>query len=149
MITRAIVETIVDRFHVKVRIPLLDRTKESNVHTNEDSLKVATICTQPQVHPNLKPGDIVFIGFESNFTENPVILGFLFRNSMTDSYCDAILNEVDVLTRCNLPDETTIGTITSEELRCLTNVHSNIQAQISSLVDRVTALEKVLGENNG
>ena len=45
MITRGIVEKIIDQYSVKVRIPILDKVGASDAATPTDELNTAVICT--------------------------------------------------------------------------------------------------------
>ena len=66
MITRGIVEKILTPYLVKVRIPTLNRTKDSSIKTLSDELNDTPICTLNHYDPNLRVGDIVIVGFEDN-----------------------------------------------------------------------------------
>lgn len=75
MITKAIVKNV-DYTGNKclVRIPLF----ESASSTSQVEV-TALINIPPGIFNNLYPGDIVFVGFEENAIEKPIILGKLYR----------------------------------------------------------------------
>jgi hypothetical protein len=142
MFTRAIVDSVVDKYHIRVRIPLLDRVASTNVHTSSDDLNIATICTLPNCSPNIKPGDVVFVAFEStDVGKKAVVVGYLFREAMAQTYCDMVVDDLQVVGKCTLPYETSIGGVSQNELANLRGVRDNLQRQIDSLLERVIELE--------
>lgn len=149
MITKGIVEQALDKFHFKIRIPIFDRISVSSLSTSTSNLNESLVCTLPNCDPNIQPGDVVFIGFEDNDYSRPVILGYLYRNSMTKTYCDLILNCLTVNLDVSLPQNTRIGDVSSSSIQCLQGVKENIQDrfdflshQISLLKDEVSQLKK-------
>ena len=155
MITKAVVESIVDTYRVKIRMPLLDRIKSSNIHTPDSDLEIATVCTLPNCRANLRVGDVVFVATEEAYPNSkPVIIGHLYRENIGETYCDLILDELKVRSTCRLPGDTQIGNVSSDEIGHLSGASDNIQKQISDLLNRVTLLEeqvfhKEIDENNG
>lgn len=98
MIQKAIIEEIVyGGYQARVRIPRYNKAASSPTATDTADLAIATICTFPGVHPSYQIGDIVFVGFENDRINQPVILGLLYRENMGSSMSDM----VDVL----LPSE--------------------------------------------
>ena len=77
MILKAIVDKVLDKYNIRVRIPELDRAEYNASSTSRDDLNVAIICTLPGFDLNLQEGDIVFVSFEPN--GQCLILGCLFR----------------------------------------------------------------------
>lgn len=150
MVVKAIVESVVDSYHVKVRIPITDRDKSSNIYTPASDLEIATICTIPNCRPHIKVGDIVFVEMEKTYpTNKPVVLGVLFRENATESYCDLILDDLVVKSSCTLPKGTSIGDISYSEVLKLSGVTDNLQAQLNSLVERISALETINTSTGG
>ena len=74
MITKAIVEAIVDTYTVKVRIPRIDRLEFNSIKTPTQYLNDAIICTLPNCDPNLSPGDIVFVAMDDQNEDEVIIL---------------------------------------------------------------------------
>lgn len=140
MITKAIVEQVIDKYSVRVRIPRLDRTTASSVHTATEDLNIATISTLPNCDPNLRPGDIVFIHLDRLNEDEAVIIGCLYREKRTEAFCDLILNSLTVNHECIFPYETTIGQVTSDELAFLHGVTGNIQNQLNLLQEQINLL---------
>lgn len=149
MITRAIVESIEDAYHVKVRVPTLDRANVSNVYTNTENLNPATICTLTQYDPNLQVGDIVFVGFEDRDLSTPVVLGYLYRSDKTLTYADQVLGTVEVLQKARLPHDTQIGSISYGNLKSLTGCDFQIKLAIQNLQQQVSDLQQQLSKLTG
>lgn len=140
MITKGIVEEILTSYKLKVRAPMLDRMVVSGLAKSTSSLNESIICTLPGCDINLKVGDIVFLAFEDNDYSKPIILGCLYRTVKTDSYCDLILNVLDVNLSAKLPSNTTIGEITPVEISHLHGIKTNIQEQLNYLSDKIDYL---------
>ena len=141
MITRGIVEEVIDRYTVRVRLPLLDGTPSSKMSTKTNQLNVASICTLPSCDMNVRVGDVVFVGFEDVGERRAFIFGYLYRNAMTNTYCDMMVNSLETLGRTQLCSNTSIGDVSANEISCLSGVTSNIQKQINRLETMITTLE--------
>lgn len=77
MITKAVVQNVdFEGNKCLVRIPLFE-TASSDTEVEVTAL----INNPPGIFNNLYPGDIVFIGFEENALEKPIILGKLYRGA--------------------------------------------------------------------
>lgn len=149
MITKAIVEKVIDRYNIRIRVPSLDRTYQSNVHKNNEDLDVAIVCTLPGCDPNIKVGDIVFVSLEKTEEDRAVILGYLYRTKQTETYCDMILSKLNVRDEAILPQNTMIGDITSYEVKQLSGATGNIQAQINQLKNEVDRLRSIVSSMIG
>ena len=77
MITRGIVEKLLDRYTIKVRMPLLNRMKQNSNSILSDDLNEAVVSVPPNFDPNINVGDVVFVGFEDNDISYPVVLGYM------------------------------------------------------------------------
>ena len=108
MITKGIVEEIVDNYFVKVRIPVLDKAQNALQSTPTHNLPTATVCTIPNCRPNLRQGDIVFVGFEDNSLIQPIILGCLYKENLTNSLIDLNVNSLNVAVDTKLSKNTSI-----------------------------------------
>ena len=141
MITKAFIEEIVSPYEVKVRIPILDRTNKSSLSTSTENLNIATICTLPNCYVNLQVGDVVFVGFEDNTYYKAVVLGHLCRESMTNTYADVTFRNIEITNIAKLPQETTVGDVSSLEIHNLKNSKDNLQSQIDNLTVTVEKLK--------
>lgn len=91
MIQKAIIEEIIQGgYQARVRIPRYNKAASSPTATDTGDLAIATICTFPGVHPSYQLGDIVFVGFENENINQPVILGLLYRENMGNSMSDMV-----------------------------------------------------------
>ena len=91
MIQKAIIEEIVaNGYQARVRIPRYNKASSSPTATDKQDLAIATICTYPGIHPSYQIGDIVFVGFENDRVNQPVILGLLYRENMGSSTSDMV-----------------------------------------------------------
>lgn len=63
-----------------VQIPLFE-TASSSVPIEIE----ATVCITPGIFSNLAVGDVVFVTFEENAMEKPVIIGKLFKNALSEN----------------------------------------------------------------
>ena len=146
MITRGIVEKLIDRYTIKVRMPLLNRMKQNSNSILSDDLNEAVVSVPPNFDPNINVGDVVFVAFEDNNFGKPVVIGYLYRSNMTPTYGDIILNSINVKIAANLSADTTIGDVSSTNISYLKGVTSNIQGQLDSLKDSDTILSNAFVE---
>lgn len=82
MLTKAIIQSIDYTKNIcRVRIPLFENAAR-NVNIIEADAQINIV---PGIYNSYKTGDIVFIGFEENKMELPVILGKLFVSAATEA----------------------------------------------------------------
>ena len=144
MITKAIVEKVIDNYNIRIRVPSLDRTYQSSVYTNNEDLDVAIVCTLPGCDPNIKVGDVVFVSLEDTEEDRAVILGYLYRTKKTETLCDMLLSKLNVANVAVLPEDTTIGNVSSFELQQLSGIRGNVQLQITQLQEQVARLTQLI-----
>ena len=143
MIAKAIVEEVIDQYSIRVRIPSIDRTYQSSVHVNTSDLDVAVVCTLPGCDPNIKVGDIVIVASD-NAEEDTIVLGHLYRTKKTETLCDMLLSKLNVANIAVLPEDTTIGNVSSFELQQLCGIRGNVQSQITQLQEQVARLTNLI-----
>lgn len=148
MITKAIVESLVDKYTIRVRIPRIDRVLETSMNTSNEHLSEALICTLSNCDPNIRVGDIVFVALDDQNEDEVIILGYLYREKRTEAYCDLILNELNVQTKAVLPKNTIIGDISSTDLLMIKNSKSNLQSQIDSITTQLNTLTELINHTN-
>jgi hypothetical protein len=106
MITKGIVQRVDRRGNqFIVRVPLF----ESASTVNPVSLK-AYQCIVPGLYNNLYVGDIVYIGFEENAMEKPIILGKFFKNYRTEDKAkggSGNFTKLNILDKASMPASTT------------------------------------------
>lgn len=140
MITKAIVEKVLDPYSIRIRVPQIDRVTSSSVHTADEDLDVALVCTLPGCHPNIKPGDIVFVSLDDTDEDRAVILGYLYRTKETETYCDLVLSKLKVLNEAKLPLQTSIGNVSAANIACLEGMNDNIKKKLDLLESKVDML---------
>ena len=126
MITRAIIEEKITEYSYRVRIPIFDRVKADPSSVPTNFLNIAVASFPKGVLKNLQVGDIVFVGFENNDAGSPVILGHLYRESLNslDTFIES--TTLNITNQATLPENTSIGDITYQQLYYLNNVSRNI-----------------------
>ena len=100
------------------------------VDGNETFNSVATVCSSINNKLDLKIDDVVYINFENNRRENPIIIGVLVNDG---GNADVNLNSLKVKRNFQLPQQTSIGAINSTNLNSLIGVSENIQNQLDSI----------------
>ena len=136
MITKGIVEDIIDEYFVRVRMPVYNGVTTAPSYVATEDLPQATICTLPSCKPNLQVGDVVFVGFEDNDFNKPIILGHLYGDFVKEFGADITLNSLTVQVNTQLSEDTSIGNVTPDNIKALQGAHDNLQAQIDILSDQ-------------
>ena len=88
MIQKAIIEQKIDKYSMRVRIPVYNKIKSDPTATPIDELYVASIQTLPGCSPNYQEGDVVLVDFENDNIAYPVIIGLLYRQDMSEGSTD-------------------------------------------------------------
>ena len=146
MICRGIIEEIIDRHQVRVRIPIIHQIENTAQFTINNDLPAASICTSPSTHLNLSVGDVVIVGFENQDLGRPIILGYLYTGEFSTTAASQSFNSIQVLNDAKLPASTTIGSISSEELQRISGLKDNLQGQIELLNIRISDLENKINQ---
>lgn len=105
MITKAIIQSInAAGNRCIVRMPLFETASNPNPVEAEALVNIA-----PGIFNNLAVGDVVFVSFEENALEKPIIMGKLFRGSNTEGKIrggGGILDTLKVRTAASIPAST-------------------------------------------
>lgn len=151
--TRAIVEGKLDNYHYRVRIPILNKLKSSIGATPTNELAIATIAVVPGMSPKFRSGDIVFVDYEEGDTSKPVIVGRLFNEAGSQIVSDGSLDSLQVDVNTQLSAETTIGSVSAQNISYLQGTTSNIQYQFDQndsqhedFVNKITNLTTEVSE---
>lgn len=119
---------------VRVRIPLIHKVKGSRGATPDRELPEATISTLPGSTPELKVGNTVIVGFETENYTSPIILGVLFKSAASDKVTSSCkLSTLDVLTSVTLPKDFKVGDVAYKNVECLKNLSENINTALSGI----------------
>ena len=139
MITRAIIEEVIDTFSYRVRIPIFDRIESASEHTSFENLLIAKASVSRGSNNQFQRGDIVFIAFENNDLGAPVIIGHLYRNALLEVSNSSVIEStsLNVSGKASLPMSTTIGDIQYSQLFYLANVQSDLQGQLDELTRKI------------
>lgn len=124
MIVKGIVESVISKTELKVRIPFLNGAREQVDSATTDELPSASVCQIPNVDFEISIGDIVWIEFENNRWESPVIIGFL--NNSPKTTVDYTAKNINVSQSATLPTDTRIGEVLPSEIDCLRGVTQNL-----------------------
>lgn len=153
--TRAIVEGMVDDFHYRVRIPVLNKIAAAIGATPVEELSIATIAVAPGVSPKFRSGDIVFVEFEEGDTSKPVIVGSLFNTLNSQIVSDAKFDSLSVNVNTTLQRETQIGEVTADNIANIKGLNTNVQYEIDSnrvqhteFVSQISDIQSDIGEIN-
>ena len=104
MITKGIVEEIITKYEVRVRIPIYHKIKGVQGATPTKDLPIAHTCVMFGICPNYKVGDIVYVTFENNLLQNVVIIGYLYNDKNVESYPDMTVNSLNTITKLNVDE---------------------------------------------
>ena len=69
----------------RVRIPVIHKIKNTPGAVSDDKLPIATVCALKDALPYYQVGDVVWVSFENNELDTPVILGVLVTKSVLTS----------------------------------------------------------------
>lgn len=152
MITKGIVEEL-KGYQAKVRLPIYDGLANTKNATANENLSYATVCITTNLNNSLNVGDIVYVSFEDNDKGKPVILGQLYKeemNTLADIKLNsANINQLTINKNVSLPQNTSIGSISSKEIAALSGVKDNIQNQIDNNLPAIQfALEQYNKQKN-
>ncbi len=111
---KGIINKVENKYSYRVRIPLYHKVKNTPGCVPDDQLPYATVCTLPGINPLYKENDIVWIDFENNELDVPVILGLLYRESGSNSISDIDCKTLKVEVESSLPRETLIGNVSKD-----------------------------------
>lgn len=136
MVTKGVVEEIIG-YKAKVRLPIFDDIASSSTSIKSKDLSSATLCSLANADYALSIGDVVYVAFEDNDNDKPVILGHLYREKKTNTTPGLSLSTLSTTSTTKLSEETYIGNVSPLEIKYLTGTTSNIQDQIDKLSDRI------------
>lgn len=132
MLDRGIIVATLDSYHFKVRIPSLNKSDSAVGGTPNNELYTAVVSSSPGVYPALRVGDVVIVGYENDDVSRPIIIGLLFNRDFSDTESDAIFSSLTVNVNAVLPEDTSIGEITSDNIYSLKNLDMNIREKFNT-----------------
>ena len=85
MLTKAIIVKNINEYSSKVRIPIYHKAASASNAILDEDLPIAYYCMPPGITPAFKEGEVVWVEFELNQPEDPVIIGVLCRQDSESS----------------------------------------------------------------
>lgn len=143
MVVKGIVESTFKN-QAKVRIPIFDKIFSASLGVDYSDLSEATICAPPKFDMNVKQGDIVYILFEDNNRQKPIIIGFVKNDN--NSCCNSDTVDISVNNSVALPGDVSIGDVTKDNIKNLSGIDRNIQNFLNTTKENVN--NKVSNINN-
>lgn len=136
MITKAIVKALpsTDNNKYTVYIPLLRNANDSET----DATFNATLCFLNGIFYSLAIDDVVYVAFEDNYYEKPVIIGKLYTGNEDRNNVPTQITAktIKVLDKAQFPSDTTISDKTI----------NNISSRLNELEESVKALQEKLNK---
>lgn len=134
MITLGIINSInIDS--IAVRLPVFEASG-----SNENQILNCSICYNPGNLKGYKVGDIVYVGFENNQIDKPVVLGKLYKGEEEASNY-SLANSLKVTENATLPYNTTIGNLDFSEIKSIFNEIMQLKDYINQLKKEIEALK--------
>lgn len=129
---------------VKVNIPSIHGPDPDIKHASNGIPDTTAICVSPGVFPKLQVGDTVIVGFEDDNTGQPVVLGVVFSSDIKEpnTGVDAVFDSLNVTVNSKLPENTSIGKVTSANIKCLQGLKENVQEKFGKYDSVVEAHNK-------
>ena len=145
MIMQAIVEKINTDGTCYINIPNYSKSSSLNKNAITNTGYIARFCTLANCAPDVHIGDRVYVGFLNNNSGEPIILGHMyFQNpddsAKTTSAYNAMFSDLEVNSTTTLPASTTIGNISSTEIKYLEGLRANIQKQLDILSEKINSI---------
>ncbi len=103
----------------KVRIPFMED------NTNHEMVFSALLCNQPGEYNGYKVGDCVYVIFENDKMDVPVIMGKLYTGADEKIENYHVVNNLNVTGTVTLPSNVKIGGYTTNDLFELTQGSNN------------------------
>lgn len=142
MLTKAYISDIINSNSIKIRMPLFNKIDGVNGATPKSELSIACVCSLPNFITAPQTGDIVIVGFEEDDTSKPVILGYLSKNTESNSMTDIKCNKLVAIDDVELNEHTTIGEVLPENIKCLKNLKANINTTFQQTGNAIENINK-------
>ena len=141
MLTKGLILNIDYNDHYcNVRIPLFETAGNLQIV----SVK-ATICTTPGIYNGYKEGDIVFVAFEDNELNEPVIIGKLYTDANTEKNASSAIS-CNTLYAKNLTLPLTTKIESDNTLKNLIDGGGMSYPDIGAIIDQLQALSAKVAE---
>lgn len=145
MITKGIIQSINGNKFI-VRLPVLEKPGLINVTTSLNNTLEATLNTPPGLYDAYNINDVVFVSFEDNQINKPIILGKLLLNEKENNVTSQLsINSLNVTGIANLPKNTRIGNINYGDLESAVNIINTLGIDPSGTIITYEMVVKALG----
>ena len=142
MIAKAlIVEQIDNKF--RVRIPLFESAGNLS-----ECILTATLCYVPGDLDVYRVGDVVFVAFENNQINSPVIIGKLYTGKEETNTKLSQSANLKVTTQAILPGNTKIGEFLPEDVYTALKSSPIYEQRITDLEEKVKVLSEIITEQS-
>ena len=138
MITKGEIIKVNEDNTLDIRIPLF----ESASGTRNNQILKSTICYDPGNLNGYKVGDIVFVGFENNQIDKPIVIGKLYLGQEKEASNHSFANSLKVAENASLPINTTIGNLNFNQLKSLFSKGEQLNDFINQLDKLTSTIEK-------
>lgn len=147
MITKAIIKSkpAIGGTKYTVYIPLLRTATDEEV----DATLSATLCYTPGISNAFSVGDVVFVSFEDNLYDKPVILGKLYTGQETSSPTQILARTIKVTDKFSLENHSSVfGDSSVEEITTADNAESirGLYESVSSQGDSIGSISSSLDD---
>ena len=116
MLVKGIIVSMAEDVHqAYITIPLFDNST-SKIDFKNVNKRLATICTLPGCDLLYSIGDVVYVDFEQDNQEYPVILGRLYRDGEVGSISNITAHSLKVNVNTELSNDTSIGDLSYDNL---------------------------------
>lgn len=136
MLQKGIVEQVINKYKLKVRVPKYDKIAAVADATKTEDLAECIIGTLPGVNVVYMKGDVVLVTYENNELARPVVIGLLYR-------------DVDTSGQLNIPSvessiksiENRLDTIDNSGINVYVRYSNDRGMSFTSLFNKDTATE--------
>ena len=127
MVTKGIIEEIIDTYKAKVRLPVFDALEGTQSGVSNNNLCVATNIVIANMTNPVSVGDVVFVTFEDNDNSKPIILGHLYKQKLSTTKPNLSLGGLEATGTVKLGKSTSVGDVSYKEIQALIGVNANIK----------------------
>ena len=150
MVTKAIIQEVLNHYTVKLRIPIYNKLENVNGSTPNNELSITTLCTLPNFLIKPEPGDIVIVAFEEGDISKPIVIGYLSINGDINSIVDIKSDNLEVQGDITLGSTININNeVKYENIFALKNQTENIKEKFQFIDKDISNINNDIGEIEG
>lgn len=137
MIEKAVIQSKIDLYRFKVRIPSINKIASAVGGTSDEDLFEATVLNTPGINPHYDAGDVVFVEYENDDIRKPVIIGLLYHSEQKLSSSDIVASSMNVLLNSKFSNDICIGDVDYRALSSLISGEGPTQQQILQITQNL------------